>query len=45
MPLVTIEQTLHQSAHTSMRQILWQIDMLQLVPFVIECLDSFAAAQ
>ena len=31
--------------HVSMRQFLWQHDMLQLVRFVSECLDSFAAAQ
>ena len=32
-------------AHISMLQLLWQHDMLQLVRLVIECLDSFAAAQ
>ena len=32
-------------AHIYVRQFLWQHDMLQLVRFVIECLNSFAAAE
>ena len=47
-PALTHLRQQHQQlycAHGSMRQSLWQSDMLQLVRLFTECLDSFASAQ
>ena len=44
--LVSLREKYHQlfCVHNSMRQFLWQNNMLLLVRYVIKCLDSFAAA-
>ena len=45
--LVSLREKYHQlfCVHNSMRQFLWQNNMLLLVRYVIKCLDSFAATQ
>ena len=47
LALVSLRDKYHQlfCVHNSMRQFLWQNNMLLLVRYVIECLDSFAATQ
>ena len=45
--LVSLREKYHQlfCVHNSMRQFLWQNNMLLLVRYVMKCLDSFAATQ
>ena len=45
--LVSLREKYHQlfCVHNSMRQFLWQNNMILLVRYVIKCLDSFAATQ
>ena len=45
--LISLREKYHQlfCVHNSMRQFLWQNNMLLLVRYVIKCLDSFATTQ